>query len=409
MTEASDARSPDSPDVAADALGCQRQAFELPADETWLNSAYMGPLPRAVHQAGIDALGKRSHPNCITARDFFDPAERTRRLCAELVHADPESVTFVPSAAYGMGIVARNLRPLPGQQVVVLGDQFPSNVYPWQRWPGVTVHAVHAPTPPSTDPLRLIERARAWNDALVDAIDTRTALVAVEQAHWTEGVLFDLQRVGARCREVGAAFVVDATQTVGAMPFDYARLRPDALVVHSYKSMLSNYGLGFAVLGERFANGVPLEEHWLMREGSDDFARLVDYAHAYAAGMRRYDTNLRASPVLIDMLHAACQLLLAWQPARIRDYLLRIEAAPVARLVDAGFGVLHVDHRAANLFAVVLPDGLHAEHVRAALAQRRIHVSVRGSAVRVAPHVCNDEADLWRLADALVDIKAQQG
>lgn len=396
------------PSEPLEPLHCQRAAFDLPPDETWLNSAYMGPLPRAVRDAGIAALQRRAVPSRVSARDFFDPAEKARSRCAALVNADPERVAFVPSVAYGMGIVARNLAPRAGQNVVLLGDQFPSNVYPWRRFAGVEQRIVRAPIAPHTDPTRLRARAAAWNDALIAAIDRDTALVAVEQAHWTDGTLFDLGRVGARCREVGAAFVIDATQTAGAMPLDCARIRPDALVVHSYKSMLSNYGLGFAVFGDRFAAGEPLEEHWMMRERSDDFARLVDYAEPYAAGMRRFDTNLRASPVMIDMLTAACELLLAWQPARIREYLLNIEARPMARLVREGFGVLEPERRAANVFGIVLPDGLEPESVRAALAQRRIHVSVRGSSVRVAPHVCNDEADLERLADALVDIRGNQ-
>src|SRR5260370_26747486 len=102
---------------------------------------------------------------------------------------------------------------------------------------------VFAPAAPWASPSTGASRAALWNDAVVRAIDSNTVLVAVEPAHWTDGTLFHLEMIGARCREVGAAFVVDATQTVGAMPFDVLRVQPDALVVHSYKSMLSNYSL----------------------------------------------------------------------------------------------------------------------------------------------------------------------
>jgi selenocysteine lyase/cysteine desulfurase len=70
-----------------------------------------------------------------------------------------------------------------------------------------------------------------------------------------------------------------------------------------------------------------------------------------------------------------------------------------------GFGVADEDLRAANLFGIALPPGLAPETNRQALAARRIHVSVRGSAVRVSPHVCNDEGDLLRLAEALHEIR----
>ena len=115
-------------------LLCQRALFSIPEGHCYLNSAFMGPLPRLVEQAGVAALTARASPIGLTPKDFFEPAERTRGLCARLVNADPESVAFVPTAAYAMAIVAKNLRPRSGQNVVMLGDMFPSNVYAWRNW-----------------------------------------------------------------------------------------------------------------------------------------------------------------------------------------------------------------------------------------------------------------------------------
>ncbi len=387
-------------------LLCQRDLFSIPDGDCYLNSAYMGPLPRSVQQAGLEALATRASPIGVTSRDFFDPAERTRRLCAELVHADPERVAFVPTAAYATAIVAKNLHVESGQNVVVLGDMFPSNVYAWRNWrsQNVEMRTVAAPAAPWSSKSLGSSRAALWNDAIVRAIDADTALVAVEPAHWTDGTLFDLERIGTRCREVGSALVVDATQTVGAMPFDVKRVQPDALVVHSYKSMLSNYGLGFAAFSDRFLEASPLEESWLMRRGSENFARLVDYEDRYAQGMRRFDTSLRSNPILIGMLEAACRLLIEWQPVRIREYLLNIERKPVDRLRGFGCEVGDEAERCANLFGVKLPGGVTPEACRQHLARKKIHVSVRGDAVRVSPHVYNDEGDLEKLVDALSEL-----
>lgn len=385
-------------------LDCQRGLFSIPANHCYLNSAFMGPLPLPVEQAGVAALAARAAPVGLSPRDFFEPAERTRALCAALVGADPERLAFVPTVAYATAIVAKNLHPKAGQNVVMLGDMFPSNVYAWRQWrgQGVEMRAVAAPADaPWSSPRPGASRAARWNEAVLQAIDAGTALVAVEPAHWTDGTLFDLDRIGQRCRDVGAVFVVDATQTAGAMPLDARCLRADALVVHSYKSMLSNYGLGFAVFSDRFLDASPLEESWLMRAGSDDFARLVDYQDGYAPGMRRFDTSLRANPGLIAMLEAACRLLIGWRPDRIRDYLLRIARPSVARLREMGFEVADEAERCANLFGIKLPPRMDPEACRQNLARLRIHVAVRGASVRVSPHVYNDERDLERLADAL--------
>jgi selenocysteine lyase/cysteine desulfurase len=108
--------------------------------------------------------------------------------------------------------------------------------------------------------------------------------------------------------------------------------------------------------------------------------------------------------MLIAMLEAACRLLIDWQPGRIREYLLNIERGSVDRLRSLGFEIADEGERCANLFGVRLPDGMNPETCRRHLAQRQIHVAVRGSAVRVSPHVYNDESDLVRLADALSEL-----
>ena len=60
-----------------------------------------------------------------------------------------------------------------------------------------------------------------------------------------------------------------------------------------------------------------------------------------------------------------------------------------------GFEVADEVERCANLFGVKLPAGMDPEACRQHLARQQIHVAVRGNAVRVSPHVYNDEHD-WR-------------
>jgi hypothetical protein len=68
-------------------LTCQKHQFSIPAGHVYLNSAYMGPLPRATLAAGQRALERRAAPVDITPPDFFEPADHARTLCAALVRA----------------------------------------------------------------------------------------------------------------------------------------------------------------------------------------------------------------------------------------------------------------------------------------------------------------------------------
>jgi selenocysteine lyase/cysteine desulfurase len=69
-----------------------------------------------------------------------------------------------------------------------------------------------------------------------------------------------IEAIGARARDVGAAYVLDGIQLVGALPFDLQRVRPDLLVCSSYKWLLGPMGIGLCYIGERFTDGEPLEE-----------------------------------------------------------------------------------------------------------------------------------------------------
>ncbi len=59
-----------------------------------------------------------------------------------------------------------------------------------------------------------------WTRVILEALNDQVEIGALPHVHWTDGALIDLKRVCRRCREVGAALVIDGTPSVGALPFD---------------------------------------------------------------------------------------------------------------------------------------------------------------------------------------------
>ena len=112
-------------------LGCQREAFAIPDDVAYLNAAYMGPLSHRVVAAGQHGLERKMRPWEITAPDFFEQVEAVRELFAQVIGADAEGVAVLPAVSYGVAVAANNLSMSRGGRVVLLAEQFPSNVYSW--------------------------------------------------------------------------------------------------------------------------------------------------------------------------------------------------------------------------------------------------------------------------------------
>jgi selenocysteine lyase/cysteine desulfurase len=189
-------------------LDCQRSLFSLPEDLHYLNCAYMGPLSRDVEAAGVRGIARKAVPSAITARDFFDESDIVRGLFARLVNAgDPNRIAILPAASYGIATAARNTPCATGQNIVTAAEQFPSNVHVWRSLARSSNAEFRMIGPPAG-----AARGQGWNEALLDAIDAGTAAVALPHVHWTDGTRFDLEAIGRRAREVGAALVVDATQ-----------------------------------------------------------------------------------------------------------------------------------------------------------------------------------------------------
>lgn len=381
-------------------LGCQKQQFQLPDGTRYLNCAYMSPLSTRVVEAGRSGLVRKCAPMTIQPSDFFRGPDRVRELFARLVHApDAGGIAVIPSVSYGFAIVARNTTVRPGQNVVVLEHQFPSNVYAWRRLCTASEARLRVIDVPPDE----TERGAALNEALLRAIDGDTALVAVPSVHWTDGTRLELESVGERARAVGAAFVIDGTQSVGAAPLHVPAVKPDALICAAYKWLLGPYSIGVAYFGPRYLDGFPLEETWMGRAGSEDFAGLVEYTDEYRAGAARFDVGEASNFVLTPMLEAALEQLLEWGVPNIQEYCDSLTAGPVERLAEAGFGAEAPPFRSSHLFGLRLPAGADPRRVQRMLASRHIFVSVRGSVVRVSPHVYNEASDLEALEEALCD------
>ncbi|HST62521.1 MAG TPA: aminotransferase class V-fold PLP-dependent enzyme [Longimicrobium sp.] len=376
----------------------KRHLFSLPAGEHYLNAAYLGPLAKPVEEAAMAAIVRRRDPTQIRPEDFFTDSHTARGLFARLVNApDASRVAMIPSVSYGMATVAKNLDLRAGQNVVTAHAQFPSNVYPWRRMCADAGAEMRAVQPPQGSPAR----GEGWNARLLEAIDERTALVALGNVHWADGTRFDLERIGARAREVGAMLVVDGTQSVGAMPFDVQRIQPDALVVASYKHMLGPYALASMWLGPRFDEGRPLEETWLGRRGSEDFSALVEYVDDYQPGALRYDMGERSAFILTQMLIAALEMIQSWGPEHVQAYCRGLMADAVAEAQALGYVVEDEAWRGWHMFGLRLPASVDPARLQMLLRERRVTVSVRGDAVRVAPNVYNEADDVDALMDAL--------
>ncbi len=372
-------------------ISSQRHLFDIPADIAYFNCAYLGPLSNAVVAAGRQAAGRKAHPWEITSEDFFTDTEIARGLFAKLINAEQQDVAIVPAASYGVAVAASNLPLDRNQSVVLLAEQFPSNVYAWRESAArAGARVVTVERPGDGDLTR----------AVLDAMDERTAIVALPNCHWADGALLDLERIGAACRTLGAGLVLDVTQSAGVMPLDVRAIEPDFLVAACYKWLLGPYSTGFLYVAPHRQGGTPLEYSWRARIGSEDFAGLVNYQDRFQPGALRFDVGECANFHTMPAVVAALEQILDWDPALIAETLAARNAGIAERAAALGLESLDAAQRAGHFLGLRLPRGV-ADGLLDALKRQGVYLSVRGDSLRITPHLYNDDADEDRLMHAL--------
>jgi len=372
-------------------LHVQRDKFDVPAEIAYFNTANLAPHLHAVRAAGEAALDRRSRPWTITPEDWFTDVERLRGLFGRLIGGDADGVALIPATSYGFAVAARCVDLSPGRRILVLDEEYPSGVYTWRT------AARHRGAEILTVTRRLDED---WTQATLAAMDETVAVVSVPNVHWTDGALIDLPRIADAAHNLGALLVIDGSQSLGAMPFDVEEIRPDFVISVGYKWLLGPFGRGYLWMAERHRVAEPLEENWISRADSEDFARLVDYRDEYQPGARRFDVGQRTSFEITPMAIAALEQIHEWGVARIAQFLKGVTTQIASGLDGMDFDPLPEPLRGPHMLGVEVPESKRPA-VIAALADANCYAALRGSSLRIAPHLHTTTDDIDRFLSVL--------
>ena len=359
---------------------------------TYLNGANHGPLPRVAIDAVNEALEWKRDPSLIDDSIYFTLPNRVRRAAAPFFNCDPEDLAVTTGASAGMSLLAGGLEWKPKDHVVIPAGEFPAVYLPWVALRSSGVEVTVLPTD-----------GGLTTGQIVEALRSTTRVVAVGHVNFATGHRLDVEAIGRICRDRGIAFVIDATQSVGSVPFDVRAAGASVVAAAGYKWMLSPYGTGVFYVDPEWVNRlrVPVV-NWATVNGSEDFNKMTELDIDFRAGATRWDAPETASFLNCNPMAAALEFLGQIGVEQVFAYTRSL----IDRLVDGlptGFRVessLADEHRS-SICRLVADD---QELTRAAYQrclQAHISVSMRESGLRVSPGVWNSEGDIDRLLQQL--------
>jgi kynureninase len=220
----------------ADELLAYRQRFPTLERGPYFAAHTLGPMPDTAPAALTRFTAEWAELGVVAWYGWMDQLKAVAGLLEGLLGAPAGSVALGPNVSVLAGQVLSCFDWAGDRDRLVTTDlEFPTCDYLYRATEtlGAKVEVV-----PSRDFAVDTER-------LLEAIDERTALVAVTHVAFRSSALLDAAAVAARAHAVGALVLLDTYQSAGTVPIDVEQLGVDLLVGGSVKWLLGGPGTGY--------------------------------------------------------------------------------------------------------------------------------------------------------------------
>ena len=399
--------------------------MEPPPGIAYFNNASSTALPPSVLAAGQRALHSQACPWDALCHDAKDDQDQIRRLFAKLIGSpceDGSDVAICPSTAFAITLAAHNLCRIgkirPNSKILLIQDQMPSAVYPWQEI-GHLVEGLElliAPYPETDE--------TGWTELILEQLEDAEQNISVAclpQCHWADGSSIDLVKVSKACQSRNVSLVVDATQSIGVMPFSVQEIDADLVACSVHKWLLAPHGCSLCYVHPRnHDTWLPLDQHDRARLCHEDPLWDVEmnklqsggYSEEFVQGARRLDAGGRPNPILLPMLRSALEIVNGYADiAHVQSKIASITDQVLEGAMQMGFTttpgpraghILGLRPGTNELKAKLTPETMLEICKR--LQAKGIFISARCGAFRISPYINTTEEEVKQLLQSMAQI-----
>jgi selenocysteine lyase/cysteine desulfurase len=367
-----------------------RQAMPVAQKWAYFDHAAVAPIP----QRAFDRINTWNQ-QALYEGDAVWPRwsaqyEQTRSLSARLINAQLDEIGLVPNTSFGINLVSEGFPWQAGDNVVLPGGEFPSNVYPWMhlRDRGVEVRIVP------------LDGMRVCPNRIAEACDARTRIVSASWVGFASGYRLDPYELGRVAHDRGALFFLDAIQGLGVFPLDVSGGEIDFLAADGHKWLLGPEGAGiFYCRRDRLPQLRAINVGWNSVAQGNDYNRIELNLKTTAARYESGSQNIVGFIGLLGSLETLLEHGLAHNSDRLGQRVIQVTDLLVHELQRIGASVFSdrsSDAVKSGIVSFELP-GCDSLAAKSALYELGNIVSFRGGRLRAAAHAYNDESDIEKL------------
>ncbi len=372
-----------------------RADFTIPDGQTYLNSAFIHPMPRAAAEAARHYLEQRALKEERRSGDSI--AAEIKGEFARLINAKPTEISLVQNTSTGENLVVRGLGLPDGKRNVVTdGLHFDGSLVMYGE---LRKHGLDVRLAPMHD----------WRIRLEDLdarIDRNTRLVALSMVSMYNGWQHDLKAVCDLAHARGACVYADLIQAADNTPIDVRATGLDFGACSSFKWLMGDFGLGFLYVKEELLERVvqrtligyqqaDTEDHSLPEEPPAEWP--VSWTmHPEATGHFEAGTFSQSAAVCLSASLAYIQRIgVSTIEAYRQPMLLRLRR----EMPRLGFEPITPEGTTSARIAFHRKGA--EQEFSARLQQARVNISLSGGRLRVSASAFNTMGDVEQLLEAI--------
>ncbi|OLC21255.1 MAG: hypothetical protein AUH33_02225 [Chloroflexi bacterium 13_1_40CM_68_21] len=370
-----------------------RAEFPITERLVYLNNCSLTPL----HERGRKRIERFAQEwSDWGGRAWYDhwigEYETLREELAGVLGASPDEVAIEPNVSAGLVGIASTFDYAKRPKVIVTDLDFPTDGHAFLAVAdrGARVEFVRSPDRVRV-PLELFERA----------VDERTAAVCTGHVYFTTGWIQDVRALAEICHRKGAALIVDAYQSIGAIPFDVGASGVDYLVGGTLKWLMGGPGIAFLYARRAVADRArPSAVGWWGVK--DPFAFDVEHLD-YGTGAHRFEYGT-PSVAAIYAARAGISLLADVGIETVRERHMRLSQRLVDGALEQGWTV-RCPRDASERSPIVTLE--HPDPASAVTALRAAGVICdnRPGLIRLSPHYFNTLEEMDRALEVLAPLR----
>jgi len=334
------------------------------------------------------------------AAEFDADAEKNgmiplRTATSKLLECPISDVCVSSSATEILCSLAWAIAPKKGANIVSTRASFPSTVYPWKR----VAEEFGAE-------LRLAEHDENYytkTDDILHLINKDTAVVTLSHVEYACGQRYNLESFAKAAHDVGALFIVDATQSMGMVPINAQNTGADAIVASGYKWLRGTYGAAVGYIAPSIQSLSPgiigFRSHkdiWNMKA---ERLELPEDASRFEFTTIHFGAALGLAASIDEITNLGIQKV--WE----RD--LELTDILIEGVLEKGLEIASPtnDEERSSIVSIKMPAGFDTGEVVGKLQDDYgILVTNRSGFLRVSPHIDNNSKEIDFFLTSLFEI-----